>query len=179
MSRKVRYWVVQEHLTDLLAVADQAGCRVIPEVVITDSVPEAVLPTQYKSPVDCDLESCQFYLLPGEFAVVEAFYEEMTTYEPGRSKLISDTSPVIEVSPCAVDSLQPVEGRLFFDQTPDDPRYSVTLKLFNKLKRYIVKNWSKTENGKFYVGRHTTQMCRSGKTQIKYGGKILRIASGT
>lgn len=50
------------------------------------------------------------------------------------------------------------------------------LKLFNRLKIYIVKNWTKTTDRKFYVGPHAAELHRSRKIQIKYGGKVLQLA---
>jgi len=172
MSRQVRFFIVNDDLQELLAFAEQLGCRAVPQIIDSNNEPDAYPPTKYTSQSEGF-----FYLLPGGFAVVEAFYHEMTKYAPGRSKLIAHTSPVIEVCPGRVDSSDPVEGRIYHCQISSDPRYRKTLQTYNKLKKFIVDNWPKTTDGRFYFGRHAARLRRSGETRVTYGGEVLELES--
>ncbi|PQO29040.1 hypothetical protein [Blastopirellula marina] len=169
MSKQVRFFVTKDDIAALMSVADQLGCRVIARVIPTESTPWVESPTK----VTHDSEAAFFYLLPSEFAVVEAFYQELE-FEPGRSKLIARTSPVIEVSPGSVAGSKPIEGRIYLQQDDSHPRYSTTLRYFDRLRNWIRKNWTKTDDGKFFLGEETTRLCRSGNFQLLYGGKTLQ-----
>jgi len=171
MSKQVRFFVTKDDIAALLSVADQLGCRAIAEVIPTDSTPSVESPTKVTH--DSESEAAFFYLLPSEFAVVEAFYQELE-FEPGRSKLLARTSPVIEVSPGSVGGSKPIEGRIYLAQDDSDPRYSTTLDYFDRLRNWIRENWTKTDDGKFFLGEETTRLCRSGNHQLSYGGKVLQ-----
>lgn len=170
MSKQVLFFATINDITEFLAYAEQHGCDAIPEVIPTDSEPIVVPPTKF--PLD-NPGTDFFYLLPGEFSVVEAFYQALE-FEPELSKLLSRTSPVIEFSPGFVCTTEPVEGRIYISQDTSDARFRITNRLYNQLRNWIARNWTKTEDGKFFLGRQATDLCRSGKSQISYGGKMLQ-----
>lgn len=164
------FFVANRDLVELLAFAEQQECQAIPEVIPAESTIVARRPSEIseESPIGGDF----FYLIPGDFAVVEAFYQEME-FEPGRSKLLARTSPVIELCPCFAGT-KPLEGRIYFAQESSDPRYTTTLQLFEHLQEWIAANWTNTTTGSFYLGRDTARLCHSGAVDVSYGGKPLQ-----
>ena len=100
MGRQVRYFVDDVDHSALLRFAEVKGFHALPQIVESsiidsDTFPALQLPTQYVAAAGAVTrrlpKEAYFYLLPKEFAAVEAFYKEMPS-SPRLAKL-SHTSP--------------------------------------------------------------------------------------
>jgi hypothetical protein len=155
MSRQVQFIVRKEDHIELLQFAAGQGFQAIPQIIEADTVPIAQCPTTFSSSRS-DLS--YFYLLPHEFSVAEAFYKELP-YKPEYSKLLADTSPVIEISPMTILSNESKRGRIYFCEEKDDPRYAGALKAFNSLARFI-KKWPLLKTGRIHIGPKASEQFR-------------------
>jgi hypothetical protein len=173
VGRQTRFFIDKHDRYELLCFAERRGFRTVPQIIKSDTVPEAQPPTAFRTDAESE-DASFFYLLPKGFSAVEAFYQKLP-HEPGLSKLLARTSPVIEFSLLEMTSDQPTEGRIYFCDAPDDPRFDRALRAYNTLARYIRK-WPRTSDGAFHVGPHIAESCRNGDTTITYGGKPLEIA---
>lgn len=172
MSKQLSYYVASQDFFDLMAFAEQQGCLAIPQVVGSEFDRPEYSPTEFESTLGPD--TTFFYLRPSEFSAVEAFYAEME-FDQGRYKLLGNTSPVIEVSREVANEDLIAKGRIYLSQDQSDSRYVTTSKLFDRLKRFIKKNWTRTQDGKFYFGSEAAHMCQAGKAKVKYGGIEIKL----
>jgi hypothetical protein len=154
MSKQLRFFVVKEDIDQFLQFAEQNGFRGVPEVIESETIPDAQRPTDVDVPPNADF----FYLLPHQFAAVEAFYKELP-YEPEFSKLIARTSPVIEVSPVEVARDKPKEGRIYICQDSSDPRFDTAMKAYELLAAFL-KKWPKSSDGRFHIGPKAALLMR-------------------
>lgn len=154
MSKQLRFFVVKDDLDQFLQFAEQNGFRGVPEVIESETIPIAQCPTNVKVQPNAEF----FYLLPHQFAAVEAFYKELP-YEAGFSKLIARSSPVIEVSPVVVATDKPTEGRIYICQDSDDPRFDTAMKAYETLAGFLRK-WPKSSDGRFHIGPQATPLMR-------------------
>lgn len=145
MSKQLRFFATRKDMAAFLLFAECIGCQAIAEVIPLDSVPVSGRPTV----VFGASESAFFYLMPGEFSVVEAFFQDVE-FEPGWSKLLPWVSPVIE---CSHNTPEPNEGRIYLSQDEGDPRYPTTVSCFERLCNWIVENWTKADDGRIFLGK--------------------------
>jgi hypothetical protein len=160
MSKQVRFLVVRDDLMQFLAFAEEQGFRALPVVIESDTIPDERRPTNAAFEHNYDF----FYLLPSDFAVVEAFYDELPNY-PGLSRLLDETSPVIEVSPAIAPRDLPAEGRIYIDPDSQDPRGPAAMRSFDVLARFL-KKWPKSSDGRFHVGPHAAIIIRTQQTNL-------------
>ena len=170
MGKQIVFYAIGQDYRDLLNFLQNNGLKVLPEIIHTDTEIQSVLPDQFWISDSQEF----FYLLPDTLSDVEALYVEMAI-NPSLSKLNPYASPVIELTPCKSKNNQVYDGRFYLELDPNDRFYSVILKKYNKVARYIRK-WKKTDQFGFYVAPHTAELAKEGKIRLMHHQIELKVA---
>ncbi len=166
MGRQIGFYANHEDEQALLDVCESQSLIALPQLVPTGAEPEGASPKQFRIPPG----QSYFYLLPGELAIVEAFYEELP--DGKEAKLLAHTSPVIELHPSPRKGRELYNGRLYVAMREQSTLYKVVNRAYERLAR-AVRNWTPTDKYHFYVGARTTQEAIGGTLRLMHHNEEL------
>jgi len=161
MALQTEFVSAGEDYSQLLDFVEEVGFGAIPQIVPADLVPEPVSPRRY----DATTNERFFYLLPTELSAVEAMYVELPA-DPTRSRLVPRSSPVVEFGRSRQDGDRVFVARIYLGTDPNDPRFEVVRKKYQRLARHL-RSWEAIlDPTKIYVGPITMQAVRVGRLRI-------------
>lgn len=161
MGLQLGFFAINDDHIDLTTYIDKLGFVAVPTIIPTDSLPKAKSIFEY---VLTDSERC-FYLLPSEFAVVEAFYKELKL-DSSKSGIMPFNSPVIEFGPCYREGKKVFASRIYLATDISDPRYEVVRAKYDLLDRYIKKWHRLPTTHPIYIGSSTRASAEAGEIRL-------------
>lgn len=152
--------VLDQH--GLLDLADNLGCKAIPAIIPTDTLPKSVNPSAFTLPEKHSF----FYLVPSDISSAEVFYEE-TKNDSTQSILMSHVSAVIQFAPSSQQDSKIFGGRIYINLDPADRFYKTVKQTYNQMSRYIRK-WDLLKKSKMYVGPEALELAKKSEVVFFY-----------
>lgn len=153
MGKQINFYAIDEDYDDLLKLAEDKGL-----LALKPMVPAAVYEAGIKPvpPLSFRGRQASLRLIPQEIGIDEIVY---VPTEDHRDFLIdSRTSPIIRFSAGYRQANDVYHGRFYIYSSGKSPHLQLITKYYEKLARYIRKNWTKHPEYPFYIGPHTRKI---------------------
>lgn len=169
MSKQINFFAIPDDIAPILAIADQIGCRVLPE-----RVDAQIYDAQgFVPPIP--LESYNWenaalsYLLPDTVPSVEAIYRTNNTTKVA---ILNVNAPVIQFVPSTnIVTNRYLSGRFYMNTPPFyspgtvHPYYKLVVKTYHQIIKPIRK-WEYLPKERRYVGPKTLNLAKQGKIYL-------------